>query len=218
MGPQSRGSPNFRNSHLGVLGIVVTYFQFFQTYAYYTFFWAFLKILENTSFWAPSKNTRISYVTTMVLGQNDIWVLVLWPGTEYTIRGKVVASPKFGLWWVLWIRVYSWLVRAPKCSNYALTNLLFGFCRSVWVIELLVNLPSPHPKALAHPSTPKVLRARECAPTPSLFDVFTFGLVVESIKEPRGASIVKDNLDFYYVQYIAIMVYYCVPTIRTLRK
>jgi hypothetical protein len=25
----------------------------------------FLKILENTSFWAPSKNTRISYVTTM---------------------------------------------------------------------------------------------------------------------------------------------------------
>ncbi len=28
---------------------------------------AFLKILENTSFWGPSKNTRISYVTTMHL-------------------------------------------------------------------------------------------------------------------------------------------------------
>jgi hypothetical protein len=27
----------------------------------------FLKILENTSFWAPLKNTRISYVTTMIL-------------------------------------------------------------------------------------------------------------------------------------------------------
>ncbi len=27
--------------------------------------------------------------------------------------------------------------------NYALTNLLFGLCRSVWVIEMLVNLPSP---------------------------------------------------------------------------
>jgi len=26
---------------------------------------AYFKILENTSFWAPSKNTRISYVTTM---------------------------------------------------------------------------------------------------------------------------------------------------------
>jgi hypothetical protein len=31
-----------------------------------------------------------------VLGQNDIWVLVPWLGTKYTIRGKVVASPK--LW------------------------------------------------------------------------------------------------------------------------
>jgi len=27
-------------------------------------------------------------------GQNDIWMLVSWPGTEYTIRGKVVVSPK----------------------------------------------------------------------------------------------------------------------------
>ncbi len=33
-----------------------------------------------------------------VLGQNVIWVLVLWPGTEYTIRGKVVASLNFGPW------------------------------------------------------------------------------------------------------------------------
>jgi len=31
-------------------------------------------------------------------GQNDIWVLVLWPSTKYTIRGKVMASPKFGPW------------------------------------------------------------------------------------------------------------------------
>jgi hypothetical protein len=30
--------------------------------------------------------------------QNDIWVLVPWPSTKYTIRGKVVASPKFGSW------------------------------------------------------------------------------------------------------------------------
>jgi hypothetical protein len=75
--------------------------------------------------------------------QNDIWVLVPWLGTENTIRGKVVASPKSGLWWVLWIRVCSWFVYAPKCSNYALTNLLFGLCRSVWMIEMFVNQPSP---------------------------------------------------------------------------
>jgi hypothetical protein len=28
--------------------------------------------------------------------QNDIWVLVMWPGTKYAIRGKVVASPSPG--------------------------------------------------------------------------------------------------------------------------
>ncbi len=74
--------------------------------------------------------------------QNDIWVLVPWPGTKYTIKGKVVVSPKFEPWWVLWVRVCSWFVYAPKWSNYALTNL-FGLCRSVWVTKLLVNLLSP---------------------------------------------------------------------------
>jgi hypothetical protein len=37
--------------------------------------------------------------------------------------------------------------------------------------------------------TPKVLQAREHAPTPSSSIVFTFGLVVESIKELGGASL-----------------------------
>jgi len=77
-----------------------------------------------------------------VSGQNDIWVLVSWPGTKYTIRGKVVASFKSRLWWVLWVRVCMWLVLAPKLFRYALTNLLFGLCKSVWVGELLVNPPS----------------------------------------------------------------------------
>ncbi len=39
------------------------------------------------------------------------------------------------------------------------------------------------------PSTPKVLWTRECAPTPFLFVVFTFGLEVESIQEFGGASL-----------------------------
>jgi hypothetical protein len=71
--------------------------------------------------------------------QNAIWVLVPWPSTKYTIRGKVVASPKFELWWVC---VCPWFACAPKCSKYTLTNLLFSLCRSVWVIEFLVNLSS----------------------------------------------------------------------------
>jgi hypothetical protein len=58
-------------------------------------------------------------------------------------KGEGGGFPKSRLWWVLWVCVCPWFVCAPKCSNYTLTNLLFGLCRSVWVIELLVNLPSP---------------------------------------------------------------------------
>jgi hypothetical protein len=103
--------------------------------------------------------------------QNDIWVLTLWPSTKN--RGKVVASPKFRLWWVLWIRVCLWFVMHQKCFNYALTKLLFGLCKSVWVIELLVILSNPHLGVPTCPSTLKVLWARECASTSYPFVVFT---------------------------------------------
>jgi len=33
-----------------------------------------------------------------VLEQNSIWMWASWRGTKYTIRGKVVASPKSGPW------------------------------------------------------------------------------------------------------------------------
>jgi len=53
---------------------------------------------------------------------------------------------------------------------------------------LFLNLPSLHPEALARPSTPEMLQAREHTPTPSPSVVFTFGIIVESIKELGGAS------------------------------
>jgi hypothetical protein len=34
-----------------------------------------------------------------------IWMRAPWRGAEYTLRGKVVASPKFGPWWVLCVHV-----------------------------------------------------------------------------------------------------------------
>jgi hypothetical protein len=40
--------------------------------------------------------------------------------------------------------------------------------------KMILTLPSPHPKALASLSTPKVLQAKECTPTFYSFDVFTF--------------------------------------------
>jgi hypothetical protein len=57
-------------------------------------------------------------------GQNAIWVLVPCLGTEYTIRGKVVASPKSGPWWVLWVRVCPSLVLAPKVFQLCIKQLV----------------------------------------------------------------------------------------------
>jgi hypothetical protein len=137
-----------------------------------------------------------------------IWVLVLWLSTWYTIRGKVVASPKSRLWWVLWVCVCLWFVYAPKCSNYALTNLLFGFWRSVWMIEMFVNQPNPIPKLQHTPLPPKCYEPRS-VPQLRYLSMFTFGLVVESIKELEGVSfclwnswvlkLISHNLNFRIV-------------------
>jgi hypothetical protein len=60
-------------------------------------------------------------------------------------------------------------------------------------LQVLALVTSPklglrHPGAPAHPSIPKMLRAKERTPTPYPSIVFTFGLVVESIKEVGGVS------------------------------
>jgi hypothetical protein len=47
-----------------------------------------------------------------------------------------------------------------KCSNYTLTNLLFGLCKSMWIIDMFFTLPSPHPEAPTLPFTPKCCEAR----------------------------------------------------------
>jgi len=75
-----------------------------------------------------------------------------------------------------------------NCLNYTLTNLLFGLCRFVWIIDLLVIHLSPHPRAPAHPSTPKMLWVREQILTHYPSVVFTFGFRIESIKEFGGVS------------------------------
>ncbi len=70
-----------------------------------------------------------------------------------------------------------------KCSNYALTNLLFGLCKSVRIIDLLLSCPSPHPGAPSCPSTLEVLQTKERTQTLYYFCYFHLRFVVESIKE-----------------------------------
>jgi hypothetical protein len=102
------------------------------------------------------------------------WHLGAGPMARHKVyyKGKVVASPKSRPWWVLWICVYPWLIRAPKSSNYALTNLLFGLCKSVWVSEVLVNLPNPIMEFQHAPLPPKCCKPRG-APQLLLLSIFS---------------------------------------------
>jgi hypothetical protein len=62
--------------------------------------------------------------------KNVIWMWASWKGIEYTIRGKVVASFKSGLWWVLWVQVCPWFVPAPKVLQLCTNQLVVWFCAS----------------------------------------------------------------------------------------
>jgi len=62
--------------------------------------------------------------------QNAIWMWALWRNTKYTIRGKVVASPKSGPWWIFWIQVYPRLILAPKVLQLCTNQLVVWFCAS----------------------------------------------------------------------------------------
>jgi hypothetical protein len=160
----------------------------------------------NTKLWA-SKVMKMSIlkISRLPLGnwelgvskQNDIWVLLPWPNTKNTIKGKVVPSPSSG-YGESWKYVFTYGSSVhQKCSNYALTNLLFGLCKSVWVIDLLIIYPSPHPEIPARPSTPKMLRAKEHAPTPFPFVVFIFKLKLSPSRSPRVHHMVSKVYLFY---------------------
>jgi hypothetical protein len=55
--------------------------------------------------------------------------------TKYTIRRKVVVSPKSRLWWVLWIQVCPWFILAPKVFQLCTNHLVLVLCRSMWVVN-----------------------------------------------------------------------------------
>jgi hypothetical protein len=159
----------------------------------------FSRVLEDfqvpfSGVWVATSHFPQSGVATFripnlgVLGQNDIWVLALWPGTKNTIRGKVVLPSSSGRADSCESVFAHGSSVHQKCSSYALTNLLFGLCRSIWIIDPLVIRFSPHPEAPTRPSTSEVLRARERAPILYPLVVFTFEFVVKSIKEFGGVS------------------------------
>jgi hypothetical protein len=66
-----------------------------------------------------------------------------------------MASPKFGPCESCEFMYAHGLSMHQKCSNYALTNLLFGLCISIWIIDPLATRLIPHLKAPTHPSYPR---------------------------------------------------------------
>jgi hypothetical protein len=76
------------------------------------------------------KNPNFGNFGTSNLGiprQNDIWVQASWPGIKNNIiRGKVMVSPSLGHGESCESMFAHGLFMHLKCSNYALTKLLFG--------------------------------------------------------------------------------------------
>jgi hypothetical protein len=69
----------------------------------YNFFYTSFQSKVYTQNYAPPKLQESQFwefqdFNLGVPRQNDIWMLAPWPGTENTIRGKVVASPKSRPW------------------------------------------------------------------------------------------------------------------------
>jgi len=104
-----------------------------------------------------------------------------------------------------------------NCSNYALTNLLCGLCRFMWIIDLLVIRPSPHrgAPAPARLFTSEVLRVKECTPTLHPSIVFTLDLQL-SLSRSLGVHHIKSHimlhdhfahLDFFYKKFIPNFMY-----------
>jgi hypothetical protein len=124
---------------------------------------------------AKVPSTRISRLSFGSFGtKKAIWMWPLWRATEYTIRGKVVVSPKSELWWILWIRGCSWLVLAPKMFKLCTNHFELILCKFVWVIEAcqFFLIPSRNSNTPLYPS-----KCCELGNTPNFlfFHYFQFG-------------------------------------------
>jgi len=120
--------------------------------------------------------------------QNVIWTWASWRGTKYIIRGKAVASPKSGPWWVLWFRVCSWLVLTPKMFKLCTNHLVFGFVQvrvSSWCLSLFL-VPS---RSSNMPLYPQGATSQGTCPNSLLLCCFQFILTFESIKELGSVSL-----------------------------
>jgi hypothetical protein len=114
-------------------------------------------------------------------------VLVPWPGTKYTIRRRWWLPPSLGCDESCEFVFACDSSVHQRCSNYALTNLLFSLYRSVWMTRLSIFLIPPQSSSM--PFYPQSVTNQGMRPNSFSFHyLFFFGLKTKSIKELRGAS------------------------------
>jgi hypothetical protein len=80
-----------------------------------------------------------------------IWMWALWRGAEYTIRGKVVASPKSGRGESC---AFVLLMASPRVLQLGTNHLVLVLCRHVWASEAcqLFLVPSQSSSTPLYPS------------------------------------------------------------------
>jgi hypothetical protein len=63
------------------------------------------------------------------------WHLGVGPVAKHRVyyKGEGSGFPRFGPWWILWVRVCLWLVHAPKVLQFCTNQLV------VWFVHILVN-------------------------------------------------------------------------------
>ncbi len=106
--------------------------------------------------------------------------------------------------WAMVSLVNPYMFKAPKvlqkCSNYILTNLLFGLCKSIWIIESLVTHLNPHPKVPTCPSYPRNVMSKGVDPN-SLFHCFHFGIHIWVNERIWGCITLSSKTTFVRVNF-----------------
>jgi hypothetical protein len=99
-----------------------------------------------------------------------------------------------------------------KCSNHALSNLLFSLCKFLWIIDSLVVCPRPHFETLACPCTPKLLQTKEH--TQLLLPLFSLSNLHLSLSRNVGVRqftttfVIISNPVNYFKQQINLIQYF----------
>jgi hypothetical protein len=110
---------------LKLLTRATTLFKISPQSEVYTQSYGFSK-LQESQFWEfQDSNLGISK-------QNYIWVLAPWAGTKNIIR-EGGGFPKSKSWWILWVCVCPWFVRAPKVFQLHTNQPI------VWFVQVRVS-------------------------------------------------------------------------------